>query len=525
VNSLYDLILPAPIPGVLIDVLMFSTFFLHLLFVLMMLGTAILGMAYFIFAWRDESLSSLRWDKRILRMFMVHKSLAVVLGVGPLLLIQVGYTIPFFTAVSLFSPFWLLVIAFLIVAFLSFDSISHRIYTHRYIHLGLGILAMIALLAIPGFFVAVLVTTENPGKWNDIIRSGFGFDWRISVHWLFRYLHVLGAAIVFGGAFHYFFITWNNKEKSRVMLKWMLGGLLFQVPVGVLLFSSLFQKPTAVMYCYLGAGIILTGLMIWTAAISLTRRRSAGFAATVTALLLLLGAMLLFRQGLQDRGVAPLMRSVRRSVGGYRSKLAKYDALTLERYRHNMSIIYDNGPTIFRQSCSFCHGENARGDGPDAHYLHVPPEDITAIRATKGFIRSVLEEGVDGSAMPRFTYYDDAQRGRVLGYLDKEYGILRLPGPVPVRIAEGGRKEAESEWKRTCSSCHGENGRGTATGASLRPPPPDFSRYSLAPHRAFKVITNGYPGTAMASFSDLPEGVRWGLVEVVSGKREGAGEN
>ena len=50
-NSLYDLILPAPIPGDLIDVLMFSTFFLHLLFVLMMLGTAILGMAATIIIW------------------------------------------------------------------------------------------------------------------------------------------------------------------------------------------------------------------------------------------------------------------------------------------------------------------------------------------------------------------------------------------------------------------------------------------------------------------------------------------
>jgi hypothetical protein len=39
------------------------------------------------------------------------------------------------------------------------------------------------------------------------------------------------------------------------------------------------------------------------------------------------------------------------------------------------------------------------------------------------------------------------------------------------------------------------------------------------PARAFDVITNGYPGTMMAAFKDLPEDVRWGLVQAVGLKR------
>jgi hypothetical protein len=41
----------------------------------------------------------------------------------------------------------------------------------------------------------------------------------------------------------------------------------------------------------------------------------------------------------------------------------------------------------------------------------------------------------------------------------------------------------------------------------------------MTPQRAFDVITSGYPGTMMPAFQDLPEDVRWGLVEVVLGLR------
>ena len=81
-NTLHDLLLPLPIPQGLAEALLFGLFSIHLLFVLLMLGTAILALAYFIEAWWHNRLTELRWDKKILRMFMVHKSMAVVLVWG-----------------------------------------------------------------------------------------------------------------------------------------------------------------------------------------------------------------------------------------------------------------------------------------------------------------------------------------------------------------------------------------------------------------------------------------------------------
>lgn len=153
----------------LLHSLLFVAFMLHILFVLLTLGTAIIALYYFIHAWWGERLNEVRWDKEILRTFLAHKSLAVVLGVAPLLLIQIGSTVPFFTGLNLFTPFWLMIIPFLIMAFLSFDALGHRIYVHHYLHLIIGIIALITLLAVPGIFVAVLVTSENSGCWTTII--------------------------------------------------------------------------------------------------------------------------------------------------------------------------------------------------------------------------------------------------------------------------------------------------------------------------------------------------------------------
>jgi hypothetical protein len=217
-----------PLPEEWIRGLLFTTFSFHIFFVLMTIGTAILALFYFLHTWRLNRPDEARWEKTILRYFLAHKSLAVVLGVAPLLLIQVGFSIPFFNSIGIFATYWMLIIVFLIVAFLSFDSLGHKMYVHRYLHLFLGIVALITLLIVPAIFVLILVTSENPDYWADIIRNGYRLDGILAVHWLLRYLHVIGAAVVFGAAFHYFFTARDDDRKRLSMSKWMMAGILFQ---------------------------------------------------------------------------------------------------------------------------------------------------------------------------------------------------------------------------------------------------------------------------------------------------------
>ncbi len=520
-TTIHDLLLPIPVPQGLIRALMFGVFAIHLLFVLLMLGTAILALSYFIHAWWANRLSELRWDKKILRVFMVHKSLAVVFGIGPLLLIQVGFSIPFFTAVVLFSPFWLLIIAFLIISFISFDSLGHRIETHRYLHLFLGIVAITLLLCVPGFFVAVLVAAENPDRWMEILKTGFGFDWRISVHWFTRYLHVLGASVVFASAFHYFFTAPKYKPDQRgALLKSMLAGLLFQILVGFALYLSLLRKPDAAAIVYMSAGIIFALVTIWLAALALQQGRSLSFVAVLPLLLFLLVSMLLTRQQFQDRAFASVMPAVAKSGEQYKQTLSVYHDTAMNRYKARMNIIYDNGATIYAQSCAFCHGGDANGSGPDAFELKIPPEDISAIRADRSYVMTMLKNGVDGTAMPRFDYYDRYQRGDILKYLDNQYHIFSAAPAVHYEITTEQKNQATNVWTRTCAACHGTGGKPPSSASEFQPSPPDFTRYSLTPDRAYHIITDGYPGTAMSSFSQLPQPVRQALVEIVLEKRK-----
>lgn len=520
--SLHDLPLPLPLPDGLQRGLLFGTFTLHMLFVLMMLGTAMLALAYFIHAWWFNRLGELRWDKKILRMFLAHKSLAVVLGVGPLLLIQVGFTMPFFTAVALLTPFWLLIIGFLIVSFLSFDSLGHRIHTHRYLHLGFGVAAMITLLCVPGFFVAILVATENSHRWMDIFRSGFAFDWRLSLHWLFRYLHILGAALVFGGAFHYLFTARHYPQYRGSLLRSILFGLLLQVVLGIALYWSLLQEVPPVVYAYLAIGVALTAWMIWVVAAKMSSSHAMSHLMVIPVLLVLLTTMLLTRQEFQDRAVAPVLAEAGRAAADYEARLQPYEKTALAHYRSQMNIVYDSGPIIYAQSCAFCHGPDGKGNGPDAKYLHVPPEDLSAIRAKQSYIRAIIDNGIPGSAMPRFAYYDLRQRGQILQYLSTTYDAFAASKPLSTAVSSESRRKAKNEWNETCSRCHGEDGQGTKLSANFRPAPPNLAEYSLTPQRIRDVIENGYPGTMMSSYSSLGDDEIDALADLVSGLRRPA---
>ena len=107
-NQWTDLFLAMPMP---------ETWLHGLLFVLLMLGTAALGLLFFMHTWMSGEAGPQVWSKQVIGTHLGLKSLAVVLGVAPLLIIQVRYSYAFFTATGLFSYAWLSVIPLLIAAF------------------------------------------------------------------------------------------------------------------------------------------------------------------------------------------------------------------------------------------------------------------------------------------------------------------------------------------------------------------------------------------------------------------------
>ena len=204
-----DLPLPLPLPEEVITVLLVVFFLVHILFVNLMVGGAILVA---ITEWRG--LREARWDRvafSIAETVTVNKSLAVVMGIGPLLCINLLYTIQWYSANSLTGHAWLLIIPLITGAFL-------LTYLHKYTwdrwatgaakkgHFLLGVVAALLFLAIPLIFLANVNLMLFPDQWEKV--KGFFSSLRIG-NVLPRYLHFLTASIAMTGLF---LVGWYGRK-------------------------------------------------------------------------------------------------------------------------------------------------------------------------------------------------------------------------------------------------------------------------------------------------------------------------
>ena len=78
------------------------------------------------------------------------------------------------------------------------------------------------------------------------------------------------------------------------------------------------------------------------------------------------------------------------------------------------------GKEIYEAGCNDCHGGEGRGDGPAAGRLNPAPADFQAdfVRdLSDGELFFIITNGVDGSAMMAFNFYEDDQRWHLVNYI------------------------------------------------------------------------------------------------------------
>lgn len=519
-NRFVDLLFGQPLPHSLHQALLFATFLLHFVFVLTMIGTAVLSFFYFIQRWRDGHIDGSQWDHRLLKTFLPLEALAVVLGVAPLLLIQVGHTVSFFSAVNLLAPYWVLVIPIMVVAFLAIDILEHS--TRRsYLHLALGTVGLACLIVIPGVFVAIVSLAENPQHWVAVVQAHHSLVGELGWFWLFRYLHVLGAAIIFGAILHYLLSEDADQQRKTELMYWLTGSILFQIAVGIAMLFTLLAHLTGLSIAFLLVGICAAAVLFTVGVYGRLPRAKPLRAHTVAiAGIAVLLPMLLTRQAIQDRAFFPVDIEARKNAEAYAQQLAPYHQASITAYQQHMASGTPGGESIYIQSCSFCHGEQGDGEGKAAHDLNIPPAALDQIRTTPAHLRGTLLAGVHGSAMPTFGFYTPDQSQSLMSYMDSRFHVFAQPEAALVTASPATAQHAWSVWSGTCATCHGEGGGGSIRGKRFQPPVPDFTQYSMTPERTFVAITAGYPGTMMYGYGDkLPDEVKWALVDVIRSKR------
>jgi cytochrome c len=243
-----DIPLPLPAPEPFLVVALVGLFLLHILFVNLMVGGSLLTVFYQI-----KGLSDSRYDRfahEIANTVTVNKSLAVVLGVGPLLAINTLYTVYFYSANALTGTMWLAIIPLVVTAFLltylhkfTWETMARR----RRLHIAIAAIAAALFLFIPLIFLANINLMLFLSRWAEV----HGFLSALALPNVFpRYAHFLLACVALTGLF----VVWTFRratpgrfeamglERTQVLrtgYRWAFLSSLSQFLVGPLVLLTL----------------------------------------------------------------------------------------------------------------------------------------------------------------------------------------------------------------------------------------------------------------------------------------------
>ncbi|MEB3285535.1 MAG: hypothetical protein VKN33_09640 [Candidatus Sericytochromatia bacterium] len=260
--------LPLPLPLAVGKPALVIAFLVHIVFVNLMLGGTVLALHAHFLGQKRPCFERLAGE--LMTTVTVHKSLAVVLGVGPLLLLSVVYTVPFYTSSALIAPAWLSV---LWLVTLSFSLLYAYKYgwsgwkgRHPRWHIATGVSGLLVLLCVPLIYLTNTQLMLDPAAMAGR-PSFFRALWEVG-NVIPRYFHFLLASLAVAGLW---VMGWWGRERSdwsaedRVSLMrfggyWAIFATALQFVAGpVVLFTLPRGALTGLAVAFLALGV-LTGL-------------------------------------------------------------------------------------------------------------------------------------------------------------------------------------------------------------------------------------------------------------------------
>ncbi len=368
-----DLPLPLPLPEWALVACLIIFFLIHILFVNLMVGGSVLVVAAEWLGLRER-----RWNhlaQAIASTITVNKSLAVVMGIGPLLCINLLYTIQWYSANTLTGHAWLLIIPLVTIAFLltylhkyTWDPwISGR---RKYLHLAIGVLAMALFLFIPFIFMANVNLMLFPSEWEKV--RGFISSLKIG-NVLPRYLHFLGASLAMTGLFLAGWFGRKGHDQSLTpgftgpalrrlgykaaawvtAVQFLLGPLLlFTLPAAGL-------TPKLYLLIFSGAtlGLVVTWILFQEIRSS-DERIGRRFKLICTLFSIVVLAMGSGRHVYREAALAVHKQQVNERTEAYALALAEFNK------SHASLPSLEQSPGQLMMNCAVCHAPEARLVGP-----------------------------------------------------------------------------------------------------------------------------------------------------------------
>ena len=412
------LALPAP-PGVL-KLLLVVTFIIHILFVGMMVGGAYWSVIFRLlgrFLDEDDGFFD-RLARETLATVTVNKSLAVVLGVAPLLLIGLAYTNYWYPATMMTAPAFLSIIWLVILAFLflyaykySWDALGDRLL----LHVSLGAAACGIFAIVPIIFLTNINLMLLPFRWD--LTSGF-IEAMLLPNVLPRYLHFMVAVFAMIGFFAAIYFWYHGRRSDdpfylraqQLGVKWALACTLLQGIFGTLNFITLPAGSYSVsLLIHIGVSLALAAVVC----MALIRALQKPSGASIVAAVVLLGAVALL-MGVARHVVRENLLREPRTVAEQRTREYQADlAAFMETYTPEGKVEL-TGETLFKRYCASCHAQDRILVGPSSHYM---VEKYGGKRDEMvGFVLNPVKINPDFPAMPK-PPADKGEIERIVDYI------------------------------------------------------------------------------------------------------------
>jgi hypothetical protein len=188
---------PLPAPAWLFQVLLLLTFFIHILFLNVTLGGAVIGTVHGLLA-KDPEAPGRRLGRLLVRLLPASVSFTVTTGVAPLLFVQLLYGQVFYAATVLVGWLWLAIIPLVVVGYYS-------VYLYKFEVGALGGRTLWLGLAGACFVVVAFIQTLvnvlqlTPPRWEAVAVAVAAVVQDPTI--LPRYLHFLLGSLAVAGIF------------------------------------------------------------------------------------------------------------------------------------------------------------------------------------------------------------------------------------------------------------------------------------------------------------------------------------
>jgi len=425
-----DIPLPLPAPEGLLEILLIAAFLVHILFVHLMIGGSMFSLVCQIRGLKTPDYEKLAY--RIMQTVTVNKSLAVVMGVAPLLIINTLYAPQFYASSALIGDMWMAVIPLVTLAFLL--AYAHKFWWNHFLnipelHIGIAALETVLFLVIPLIFMTNVNLMLFPEYWPKV--TGF-FSAMLLPNVLLRYLHFVSATVLFSSLF---FVWWSGRKTFRVEVQFSelrvidvrrffyafaFGATIFQILTGLMVFVSL---PAQGMGWGFTVLLLLGGLAvlpaIWWMWQNLTRPGHLlddNFKQIITCFACAALIMGIARHDYRENALEDHKAAIAEKTINYQAAVKEAsEEAQLAAIKAKETDITLPGATAFNQNCAACHHATLPTVGPAL-------EEINAIYANDpagivAWTKSPEKKRPDSMKMPGFPQLSDAELMMISQYM------------------------------------------------------------------------------------------------------------